>query len=382
MNSRYTSRISFGLRVTIFSTILGTSAFGDTIFQPLGHLPGGSSSTPYAVSADGSTVVGQASSSSGPQAFRWTAQSGIVGLGDLPSGPFHSEGWGVSADGSVVAGEGMVEVNGLFQPQAFRWTAAAGMVGLPDLPGGIAYSRGRGISSDGSVIVGSSNSSAGYVATRWTDAGAESLGDLPGGGTSSAASGASADGGVIVGTGRSASGTEAFRWTASNGMMALGDLPGGSFESFARGVSADGSVVVGWSASTQTLYEAFRWTASTGMVSLGFLPGGDESIAQAASADGQTIVGLSSSGATGGAFVWTPAQGMRALRSILVNDFGVNLTGWTLEAAQSVSADGQTIVGWGFNPAGEGEGWIARIPEPISSTLLVIAVASYLIRRR
>ena len=41
----------------------------------------------------------------GPEAFRWTAEGGILGLGDLPGGPVFSEGLGVSADGLVVVGK-------------------------------------------------------------------------------------------------------------------------------------------------------------------------------------------------------------------------------------------------------------------------------------
>src|SRR5689334_4676153 len=58
-------------------------------FQGLGQLPGGelSNSSADAVSADGSTVVGTSSSDrSDLEAFRWTAATGMVGLGFLPGG--------------------------------------------------------------------------------------------------------------------------------------------------------------------------------------------------------------------------------------------------------------------------------------------------------
>ncbi len=42
-------------------------------FTPLGDLTGGSvSSEVFGVSADGSVVAGRSSSASGPQAYRWT----------------------------------------------------------------------------------------------------------------------------------------------------------------------------------------------------------------------------------------------------------------------------------------------------------------------
>ena len=64
-------------------------------------------------------------------ASRATAVS-FVSLGDLPGGRFQSAAIGVSGDGHVVVGEGS-------SPQgreAFRWTAETGMIGLGDLPGG------------------------------------------------------------------------------------------------------------------------------------------------------------------------------------------------------------------------------------------------------
>ena len=50
----------------------------------LGGLGGSRDSHACGVSADGSTVVGYASSAIGPEAFRWTAAAGMVGLGDFP----------------------------------------------------------------------------------------------------------------------------------------------------------------------------------------------------------------------------------------------------------------------------------------------------------
>src|ERR1019366_4091304 len=81
------------------------------------------------VSGDGSVVVGTSGyDTSGYgyfyRAFRWTAGSGMVGVGGRDSSAS-----GVSADGSVVVGT-------IASNQAFRWTAGSGMVGLGYLPGG------------------------------------------------------------------------------------------------------------------------------------------------------------------------------------------------------------------------------------------------------
>ena len=46
---------------------------------------------------------------------------------------------------------------------------------------------------------------------------------------------------------------------------------------------------------------------------------------------------------------------MRSLWDVLVNDYGLSLSGWWLAAATGVSDDGKVIVGVGVNPAGDEE---------------------------
>ena len=53
------------------------------------------------------------------------------------------------------------------------------------------------------------------------------------------------------------------------------------------------------------------------------------------------------------AFIWDNANGMRKLKDVLVNDFGLDLTGWTLTIARGISDDGLTIVGDGIKPPPE-----------------------------
>jgi len=187
------------------------------MFMGLGDLPGGEAgSYAFGVSADGSVVVGYGHTAAGIEAFRWTSGGGMVGLGDLPGGLVYSYATGVSADGSVVAGPSM-SANGTVTPsligtETFRWTADGGMVGLGDLPGGIFDSSARGISADGLVVVGvSAYSASAQEAFRWTvGGGMVGLGYLPGGSVTSVATSASGDGSVVVAVSDSVSGTEAF----------------------------------------------------------------------------------------------------------------------------------------------------------------------------
>ncbi len=318
-------------------------------------------STAYGISADGRVIVGDSLSGGDFVACAWLYIAGemrweIVPLGGLLGNSAYGSARAASGDGSVIIGGGS-SANGL---EAFRWTAGAGMVGLGDLIGGSFQSEAFGVSADGSVVVGVSQSGSGWEAFRWTaGAGMVGLGDLAGGGFRSEARAVSADGSVVVGTSQSGSGTEAFRWTLEGGMAGLSDLPGGIFGSAARAVSADGSVVVGVSQSGSG-WEAFRWTVGAGIVGLGDLPGGAfDSEARAASADGSVVVGVGSSADGREAFLWTPQTGMRSLRSVLTGEYGLNLTGWTLDSAEGVSADGRTVVGIGTNPDGNTEAWVA-----------------------
>jgi probable HAF family extracellular repeat protein len=196
-----------------------------------------------------------------------------------------------------------------------------------------------------------------------------SLGVLPGGGDSGAA-GVSSNGLVIVGNSSSSlAPSEAFRWTSGTGMVGLGLLPGGS-TSQGNGVSGDGSVVVGYGMNSSHVNEAWEWISGGGMVGLGFVPGLSVSSALAADGNGSEIVGWGNDGGSiYQASIWDSANGMRSLQGVLTNSYGLNLTGWTLQEATSVSADGNTITGYGIDPRGNIEAWVVQIPEP--STILL-----------
>ena len=147
------------------------------VMEPLGN--SGLQSRARDVSADGSVVVGYDVLSretvrgkggkrlvQTSEAFRWSAESGMQHLGDLPGGENQSVPFAVSADGSVIAGQGLTE-NG---SEAFVWDASKGMRKLQDVlvseygldltgwqlervsdmtPDGLTF-VGRGINPDGS----------------------------------------------------------------------------------------------------------------------------------------------------------------------------------------------------------------------------------------
>lgn len=337
-------------------------------FQSLGDLPGGTfASYALGVSSNGQVVVGTSISDKGYEGFRWTATNGITALGALPGGSFGSEAMAVSGDGNVIVGYTSSSAG----YQGFRWTQAAGMVGLGDLPGGSFYSAAWGVNGDGSVIVGESSSTLAPSrdeAFRWTPTdGMVGLGFLPAGTNASTAYAVSADGAIIVGYSRSSNstsgGAEAYRWTQGTGMLPLGDLSGGPSNSIAYGISADGSTIIGRGTPASSIEEAFRWTAQDSMSALGFLPCDTWSTAKAISADGSVIVGDPFQGSGDCVFIWDTQNGTRSLHEVLVA-LGVNLTGWQLSEARAISANGNIIVGFGKNPSGQTEAWIANLSPP------------------
>jgi probable HAF family extracellular repeat protein len=126
----------------------------------LGGLPGAPvSSSAAAISADGSTVVGQAATAAGHQAFMWTAATGMVALGDLPDGNESSAALGVSADGRVIVGYGTTASG----QQAFIYDPVNGLRNLRDVLvaqsisglNGWTLTSANGVSADGLTIVGS-----------------------------------------------------------------------------------------------------------------------------------------------------------------------------------------------------------------------------------
>jgi probable HAF family extracellular repeat protein len=341
------------------------------------------------VSADGSTVGGSVSRLFGDEPFRWTEAAGMQPLGDLPGArTLESHAYAVSADGSVVVGSAYGDFIDPHPTVAFRWSQAFGMQPLGYLTpftSSSMFSVARGVSSDASVIVGASTSFPLVTeAFRWTQAGGmQGLGVTLGGG-SSFARGVSSDGNTIVGDVGFPTTRGAFRWTPATNMHLIGDLPGGTLLSIANAVSLDGTTIVGFSSSDAGL-EAFRWTEALGMQPLGDLPGGNyDSEAFAVSGDGSVIVGHSHGLNGYEAFVWTAAAGMQTMHEYLTAA-GLSTTGWHFDSATGISADGNVIAGTGLGLNTATTAWVANlfpIPEPTAAVLFLSAIAALSKARR
>ncbi len=101
----------------------------------------------YAVSDDGTVVVGYTlNAAEKNEAYRWENGS-TVGLGFLDGG-HGSEAYGVSPDGSAVVGWSASELS---RGEAFYWTEATGMVGLGAWGG---MSRPFAVGGDNATVVG------------------------------------------------------------------------------------------------------------------------------------------------------------------------------------------------------------------------------------
>ena len=210
------------------------------------------------VSGDGSIVTG-GTSGAVEQAFVWTAAGGLVGLTPPGPGTWRTNAEAISADGRVVVGD-WINVDAGTR-DAFRWTAETGMVGL----GAFAASA---VSDDGSVVVGTLGSGPTFEAFRWTEAtGIVPLGTL-GPNNESRARGVSRDGSRVVGyiTSTLDDSSQAFIWDAEHGMRLLKDrleqdcgldLTGWTLTQ-AWDVSNNGPTIVGRGINPQGVEEAWR----------------------------------------------------------------------------------------------------------------------------
>lgn len=264
--------------------------------------------------------------------------------------PHQSVAHAVSANGEFVVGFATAAEGA----EAFRWTQATGLELIGRLSGYPSTSA-EGVSADGATIVGFASGSGPSQGFRWTEAtGMSPLGGIM-------VSDVSDDGFVVVGDDLVWCGNmwgfagDGCHTNADGSVMALGhrhfvcDNNGNlvqtnmaaSGEIAAKDLSPDGNWVVG--------QPAFRWSASAGLQSLG------DGAALGVSANGSVVVGEGLEGA----FIWDATNGRRALQDVLENEYCLDLSGWDLVSAFAVSDDGLTIVGVGTNPLGRA--WVVRL---------------------
>ena len=345
----YTTALVTSLCTVALITAHGWSQSNRAFFQGLGDLPGGIiSSQALDVSNDGLVVVGISNSANGSEAFRW--KDGILtGLGSLAGGAaFHSSATATNADGSIVVGFSKEGPDSSIT--GFRWTEPTGMVNI----------GGRDcldISLDGNVIVGSIYHAftcneiefpAGSQAAVWVGgSGAIGLSMLQDADTSTAA--CVSGNGSLIGGGCSFDVCNRFNSTPvtwSGGSIGLAGAPNGGIGE----ISPDGIAIAGISAGA-------GFIRINGITTT--LPG--SMVAYAVSYGGLRAAGTTLT-APQTAMIWDATNGTRNLKTVLETDFGLDLTGWTLGQARGISGDGSVIVGYGTNPSGQQEAWMAHVP--------------------
>ncbi len=401
-------------------------------FTPLGYLgeslSGNRQSFAWDMSADGTVVVGESSNTymeTGQlEAFKWTRGVGMEGLGFLA--PYvgevfgESRARGVSADGTVVVGQSTNNDGTVTWKEAVIWSGvsktALGVLGDMQVNVGTditpIYEVRHGdssadyVSGDGTVVAGHSNNDNGT--DYWSEAFAYQVGfgridfmEGTDGQTGGSDVRGISDAGLVVGNSTNTDGSvtwkEGYTWSVGGGLTRigwLGDGPSGAHGySAVWGVSGDGSTVVGYSSTTDATYaweQAFTWDSTSQIMrALDLLSpvadvisyGTYVSHGYATTPDGSVIVGSALEDMGGGtilrqAVMWEGATGTVQSIHGMLEDSGVDTTGWHFQLSYGVSDDGEIVAGSGYNPDGSPEAWYYSKNAIITPTIIEASFAA------
>ena len=227
-------------------------------YPPGGGTPDGDGGSPYAISRDGSTVVGLIwMNGAHGHAGRWTRETGTVDLGaQTPNSSSRANV--VNRNGTVIAGWSSSPITGAWQPTV--WEDGVMTVLNPS----DVRSEVQGINRDGTVLSGMLHNAATNIREPaiWTKVGGawtgQMLGTLPGSppfDTACIASGVTDDGTLVVGEYLYDLWTRTgFVWTLDEGLMTADDffaargvpVPAGFHVRGLSVVSHDGRYLAGW----------------------------------------------------------------------------------------------------------------------------------------
>lgn len=221
-----------------------------------------------AIDASGMGIVGRSSSGAGSFVSRWDE-----GLGESRS-QMKGAGTAISADGSTVVGNA-AEVPGT-SPQAtapVRWARGEDPVVILD-PGPTDSATADAVSADGNVVVGTLSAfenvfgPSGSVGFHWEAPG--TLTTIDAGLGFTYVRNVSADGAFVVGGSLPPFGvdSEAFLWSAVDGFVPI-ELPASWQSSELTSLSDTGLIAAGSYVDAQSgLRKPFVWSASTGVLPL------------------------------------------------------------------------------------------------------------------
>jgi uncharacterized membrane protein len=262
--------------------------------QPIGTLPGYPLVRAFAISADGTTIVGSASEGAIPNAefvpFMWSQTTGLIQLDYAPSTDSPAEAFAVSGDGSVAFGH-----SGL---RAARWTA-------PDQP---------------ELIAGLEDFHTSYLRICTPDGQfAAGVGDP-----------------IASGPNR------LLYWSSANGLTDLGVVDPFYDEVFPTGISDDGTIIVGNAVRPSSgQSRGFRWTESTGFV-LYSDPFVDSEITGLAP-DGVLMTGRTP--LTNNMYAVLNPDGNGTPLNDFADQNNIDRDGWNILFAGTISADNRTYLG-------------------------------------
>jgi uncharacterized membrane protein len=309
------------------------------------------------LSADGKVAVGEANRTF--EAFRWTAETGLVklGRGTQPKLGQRSGVPSMSADGTVV-GATILSDDGK-SATGGRWTAATGWQMLRPLPADAGLmdredSSVWAMSRDGAVLAGLywRPSSTGGQAHGMAWSAAFGMLDMGSSGANSRINGANADGSVLVGWDESPAGGNRRAAVWADGKLTV--LVNSDYGSEAYAVNSAGTIVVGYSAdpANGNKTSATKWTKTAGGWATQILGVLSKSRKQGAaypnglSDDGSVVVGigrLDSMSPAGYGFYWSEATGFVDVVDYMATN-GLTLpVGLSVTSLTAVNADGRVL---------------------------------------
>lgn len=322
----------------------------------------------------------------------WSWLKGISELDTYSQSTASGYANGISPDGRVVVGHVTTDKGDHgYEHAACAWEVGGGIKILPR-QNEQQDSFARDASFNGKIVVGDlyDRHKGDRQACYWRDMTTlHLLENLPGH-KGSTATGMSDNGRVIVGNSWADydfpdTGMLAVLWS-QGGIRSLGVLPGEDY-SMATAVSPNGRFVVGISGTDEYTHRAFRWGARDGLKSLDSYLNLRSCEPYAVTSGGRVAVGAcwdvwanNEQGVPQQAVLWIDG-GVYNLKDYLLMEHGISTDGWELNKATAISLHGKVIAGWGTNPDGLREGWIAELPSPLCREALQTGVKALLTAR-
>lgn len=212
--------------------------------------------TPSAISADGSTIIGNAWDANGVFRYRIAEGGSVSALQLLHSDWSFGTPSALSSNGDIVAGYAVKLDSGFFH--AVKWDAAGQLTQLNPLQIDGTGSMARFITSDGSVIAGEyfNHNGVGVVPFIWNEAdGFRALGDPLASDDQVVLESLSADGHLLTGTRYDNFGSTMWYWTNEEGFVDIDSMTGHEGEDGTiTGFDPDTGVIFGYYQTTGTYF--------------------------------------------------------------------------------------------------------------------------------